>query len=207
LNINNSKKYRHIHLNKELAKLIDTRDSNIEKYKDYDLVFLIRNPFERLVSGFLNKYVYLDHDKNHIKNPNNCNTFFDFCNILSKNPESIDKLHFMPQTNGKGWEFYLLLGKPNIKYVIDTENVNDIKDLLDLDIKDLKLHFNQKKSNEKQNEKQNEKLFFTSYEELKQKNNIDYSNFYNSELKKIVYEIYKNDFNFFINKFNINYKI
>ena len=53
-------KYRHIHVNKELQVKIDKRDKNkIDIYKNYNIVMLIRNPYKRLVSGFLNKYVYI----------------------------------------------------------------------------------------------------------------------------------------------------
>ena len=62
--------YKHVHLNKELDSKINKRDINkLNIYKNYDILILIRNPYERLVSGFLNKYV----NELHYKNPNNCN--------------------------------------------------------------------------------------------------------------------------------------
>ena len=109
-------KYNHIHLNKELSVKIDKRDKKkIDIYKNYNIVMLIRNPYERLVSGFLNKYVGCEY-----KNPPNCNCFYDFCHILQKNPGKIDKHHFVKQTTGKGWDFYNELQRPNIKYILDT---------------------------------------------------------------------------------------
>ena len=46
-------KYPHIHANKELNKKFNKRDKNkIDIYKNYNIVMLVRNPYERLVSGF-----------------------------------------------------------------------------------------------------------------------------------------------------------
>lgn len=196
-NIHDPIKYSHIHLNKELRDLIDKKDNL--KYENYDLVLLIRNPYDRLASGFINKYV---SKKPHYKNPDNCKSFYDFCHILLNNPEAINKHHFEPQTSGEGWHFYNILGKPKIKYVFDTKDVNKIKTLLDLNIEDIKENYTKK------NEKSSfEKLYFLDYENLRKKKNQSYSNLYNSTLKKIVYEIYKNDFDFFNNVLNMNYSI
>ena len=202
-NIHNPIKYSHIHLNEELDELIDKNEDNL-KYKNYDLVFLIRNPYDRLASGFMNKYVNITKYKRpHYTSPDNCKSFHDFCHILLNNPKAIDKHHFEPQTSGKGWHFYNFLGKPKIKYVFDTKDVNEIKKLLDLSIEDVKTNYTKKKS-----EKSSfEKLYFLNYENLRKKKNQSYSNLYNSTLKKIVYEIYKNDFDFFNNVLNMNYSI
>ena len=202
-NIHDPIKYSHIHLNKELDKLIDKNEDNL-KYKNYDLVFLIRNPYDRLASGFMNKYVSFRKiaKKPHYKSPDNCKSFYDFCHILLNNPKAINKHHFEPQTTGKGWDFYSFLGKPKIKYVFDTKDVNEIKKLLDLSIEDVKTNYTKK------SEKSCfEKLYFLDYDDLRKREKITYSNFYNSTLKKIVYEIYKNDFDFFNNVLNMNYSI
>ena len=136
LHIDNPEKYKNIHLNEELKNLFDKYNKE-KNYKNYDIVMLIRNPYKRLVSGFLNKYV----NRLHYKNPPNSNCFKDFCHILYKNPDQIDKHHFEKQTTGKGWIFYNYLGKPKIKYVLDTKNVNDITNILGLNITYLKLNY------------------------------------------------------------------
>lgn len=201
-NIHDPVKYSHIHLNEDLDILIDKKDDNL-KYENYDLVFLIRNPYDRLVSGFMNKYVTPKGDgKPRYTSPDNCKSFYDFCHILLKNPKAINKHHFEPQTRGKGWMFYNFLGKPKKKYVFDTKDVNEIKKLLDLTIDDVKDNYSKKNEN-----LDNEKLYNLDYENLRKRKSVKYSNFYNNYLKKVVYEIYKNDFNFFKNVLNLNYSI
>ena len=160
---------------------------------------LVRNPYKRLVSGFLNKYV----NKLHYKNPPNCNCFYDFCRILQKNPEQIERRHFEKQTAHKGWDFYNELQRPNIKYILDTSKVNDIIKILGLNIPEIKKNYNNKKI--EKHEKKN--LWSLDYNNLRNLNNIDYSNFYNDDIKKIVYNIYKDDFIFLNNNLNLNYTI
>lgn len=203
-NINNDEKYKHIHLNEELKKKINVRNKNIDIYKDYSIVMLIRNPYERLVSGFINKYVQKKDGKtSHFKNPTNCNNFYDFCNILLKNPKKIDKHHFEKQTSDNGWYFYNELRKPYVKYILDTSNINDISKILGLSINTIKNNSNNKYSvKSKRN-----KLWLMNYEELNKNKKLNYSDFYNNELKNLVYKIYKDDFIFFSNNLNINFTI
>ena len=195
-------KYKHIHLNEELSVKFNKRDKNkIDIYKNYNIVMLIRNPYERLVSGFLNKYV----KRQHYKNPSNCNCFYDFCHILQKNPEKIDVGHFKKQTSGRGWIFYNELQRPNIKYILDTSKVNDITKILGLNIPEIKENCN--KVIEKDEEMKKTNCWSLDYNNLKNLNNMDYSNFYNDDIKKLVYNIYKDDFIFFNNNLNMNYTI
>lgn len=201
LKLQNSK-YRHIHLNKELREKINKRDQNkISIYKNYNIVMLIRNPYKRLVSGFLNKYV-----NNHYENPSNCNCFYDFCRILLKNPEKINKHHFDKQTCDIGWDFYNELQRPNIKYILDTSKVNDITKILGLNIPKIKENYHSRVS-EKNQEVKKTNCWSLDYNSLKNLDNINYSNFYNDDIKKLVYNIYKDDFIFFNNNLNMNYTI
>jgi len=198
LNIYDSNKYEKIHKNKELREFINVKKFESEIYKDYDIVMLVRNPYTRLVSGFINKYI--DFEK--YKNPDNCDSFLDFCNILSKYPNEIDKHHFEKQTTNKGWEFYLELGKPKIKYVLDTSQVNDLKKILNLKINDIKLN-----KTDKIEKYDNKNLWSKSYDSLKKIKNYNYFNFYNDDLKKLVYNIYEDDFIFFKDSLKIDYNI
>ena len=199
-NLDNNK-YLHVHANEELKVKINKRDKNkIDIYKNYNIVMLVRNPYERLVSGFLNKYV----DNKHYKNPSNCYCFYDFCRILLKNPEKIDRHHFEKQTTDEGWDFYNELQRPNIKYILDTSKVNDITKILGLNISEVKYNYNNKKI--AKDEKINKELWSLDYNNLINLN-IDYSNFYNDDIKKLVYNIYKDDFIFLNNNLNMNYTI
>jgi hypothetical protein len=199
-NINDKAKYKNIHINEEMKRKINYKKHCINKYKDYNIVMLIRNPYERLISGFLNKYVF----NNNFEKPTNCNCFFDFCNILQKNPNKINKHHFEKQTKGKGWKFYIELGKPKIKYLFETSQVNNLQEILGLNLKKLKMNFTH--INNDSIKKVN--LWNKNFEFLlENKEILNYPSFYNKNLKEIVYKIYKDDFTFFRNALNINYSI
>ena len=193
----------HIHLNKQIKRKINNNNNNkINIYKKYDILMLVRNPYERLVSGFLNKYV----NKLHYVNPPNCECFYDFCRILLENPEEINKNHFEKQTTGQGWDLYNKLQRPNIKYILDTSQVNDIAKILKLNLPEMKLNYNQKViKNDEEIEKTN--CSYLNYKSLRNLNTINYSNFYNDDLKKIVYNIFKDDFTFLNNELKMNYTI
>ena len=200
-NIENNKN-KDIHLNEELSVKIDKKDKNkMDIYKNYDIVMLIRNPYERLVSGFLNKYAFGTY-----KNPSNCNCFYDFCSILQKDPKKINKHHFEKQTKGKGWDFYNELQRPKIKYILNTSDVNDIRKILGLNIPEIKENYN-KKVIENNEEMEKTNLWSLDYKKLKKLNNINYFYFYNDDIKNLVYNIYKDDFMFFNNNLNMNYTI
>ena len=203
LNIDFSKN-KHVHKNKTLKKMIDKLPKNINYYKDYDILWLIRNPYERLVSGFLNKYINTQY-----KIPKNCNNFKDFCKILYNNSKKINKHHFENQTvHNNAWNFLNKLDKSKIKY-IETSQVNEISKILNININFV--HKNNSKQQNKTitNSKINE-LWLKTFKEvktLKKQKKINYSDFYNDELKKLVHKIYKNNFNYFNKNFNLHYDI
>lgn len=67
----------------------------LDHYK-YKIIIIIRNPYERIVSGFLNKYCS-GKRKLHNISPNQL-TFKKFVNELNKNGlTNIDRHHFTPQ--------------------------------------------------------------------------------------------------------------
>ena len=192
-----------IHKNKDLLSKSNKRDiKKIDIYKTYDIVMLVRNPYERLVSGFLNKYV-----PEHGEKILNCDSFHDFCHLISKDRKILSKdiLHHIDnQTSGLGWEFYNELQKPSVKYALDTSNVNDIAKILGMNIQDK--HFNYNKKKYVKDIKTNQNLGSLKYDKLKNISSINYSNFYNHDIEKLVYNIYKDDFIFFNNNLEMNYK-
>lgn len=201
-------KYAHIHVNKELQeKIKNSMKRKDEDYKNYDIAMLIRNPYERLVSGFLNKYVLNTH---YYKNPPNCNNFYDFCHALANTPEKIDEHHFENQT-AKNFDFYNKLNnRENVKYIIDTKNVNYFSKILDLNLSDIKLNDSQSyfmQEDGKSDKEEKQELWFLDYKSLCKLGKLNYSNFYNDELRKLVFKIYKDDFNFFSDSLNVNYTI
>lgn len=180
-------------INVHKSKFLNFKTNNQSSYKKdvkYDILFLIRNPYDRLVSGFVDKYV-----TGKLKNPKNCNNFEDFVNILLNTPNKIEYGHFTKQTSNKGWEFYKKLGKPKIKYVLETHEVNKMSDILQLNLQDI--HRMKSKWGDKVDKA---KLFACDYKTvLNTKGNFSVDQFYNNEIKRKVSIIYKDDFNFFKN--------
>jgi len=86
-----------------------TRDlpSNI---KEYTVVIICRNPYKRIVSGFLNKYRMDGPFRKSWKNDTiTFSTFVD--EVVKKNWEVIDKHHFIPQTREKFHEEKIMRAK------------------------------------------------------------------------------------------------
>ena len=124
---------------------------------------------------------------------------------IIKKPGQIDRNHFVKQTSDIGWDFYNELQRPNIKYILDTSKVNDIIQILGLNISEIKKNYNDKKIRE--NENINKEFWSLDYNSLRNIDNINYSNFYNDDIKKMVYNIYEDDFIFLNNNLNMNYTI
>ena len=166
---------------------------NYKMYKGYNLIIIGRNPYHKLVSGFLDKYVGEIYE-----NPDNCNNFEDFVNLLTKSknivPKNINQSHFKPQTNGRGFDLFNKIKKNNNRCVIiDIKDINSVANYINLNDKNI---VGRERSVKKKLNK--DKLWNLEYEELKNKK-LNYDNFYNDDLKKKVYNYYREDFDFFKN--------
>lgn len=160
---------------------------------DYEIILFIRNPYKRLISGFIDKY-----NKNgqyyHLWNINLKLNFANFVNKLIENSEVIDIHHFTPQTS----EHF----NNNIRYH---------KNLIIFEIEKINYSYLENKFNKKIPK---ELIEFRGGHENKAKKNIDktvynllieeYSNykpltkcFYNNNILKKVNKYYENDFIFF----------
>lgn len=182
------------------------------KFKTYKICLLYRNPYDRLVSGFINKYV---DNYPMYKTSTEWNTFEDFVNILYNNPEEIDFHHFTKQTSEIGWYFYKKTNKPKITLFYSVNEVNNICNLLDIPIFDPRQLFlsdfpikYQKKRNNRILYNDNTSLYNIPHNQLKQiikkyKFN-NYQLFYNDNITTMVNHIYKDDFIFF-NENNIHF--
>jgi len=185
---------------KEIYKnplILNKRDNqndfnNYKNYIGYNLIVIGRNPYYKLVSGFLDKYVNKIYE-----NPKNCNNFEDFVNLLtiSKNvvPRNINKAHFKLQTNGKGFELFNKIKDNNNVIIIDIKDINIVSKFINLKNLDLVAR---KRSVKKNTEIKSDNLWELNYEDIKDRK-VNYNNFYNNDLKNKVYNYYKNDFIFF----------
>lgn len=173
------------------------------------ILLFIRNPYKRLVSGFLNKYnpknnlYFIEWKKNKL-------TFRLFVEeLIENNFKMINEHHFTPQLS-ELWDDEKLNTRKNI--LIDIENINYeyIEKLYEKKIPREILNYKGITNIVKPN-----KLF----SELKLQGNIsdmelidyvdfevEYNLFYDDDLKKKVYNFYKKDFDYF-EKNDIHYDI
>lgn len=184
-NINNV-----IHTEKDFVEI--QKDIDISKYKT---VLFIRNPYRRLVSGFLQKY----HENGEFRNMWHCDTitFSKFVEILLKeNWNMIEKHHFCPQTSEDFNKIDVFKSK-SIK-IYDIENINYIyieglynkiipKELLCFKGGHERQTYNRIFENDVYN------LDMPVYYEF----DVSIEKFYNQDIKNKVLTYYKNDFDFF----------
>lgn len=175
------------------------------KYLNYKLIIFVRNPYERIISGFKEKYSNEWQKKNFLKRysipgiPYDKLTFRQFVNEMYNNKfKYIDKHHFNDQTKSK----YDFINHKDI-VVFDIKNI-DYYYISELFNKTITNDLKQKRGTHTNN---NKYLFNDQVYDLE---NIVYRNYkvplkyyFNSNLKRKVEKIYHNDFEF-LKKYNIN---
>lgn len=178
-NIENHK----LHIQCEYEKLPDD-------VENYTVIVFIRNPYERLVSGFLNTGIWLYNWKEPTT------TFTKFVNeLITHNWDQIDRHHFTPQTS----EFYhhelLSKSKKLILYDIkniDYENIEKIYNKkIPQSVRDFKGDHYQKTTTLM--EKPVYDLELNEYKEYK----VPTRFFYNQDIQSRVYHFYNYDFRYF----------
>jgi len=187
----NGKTDNKIHTNDESMKL------PIPIPEDYQVIIFIRNPYHRLVSGFIDKYAI--GREFHSRWPEKTKlTFTNFVKeVFSRNTKVIEWHHFTPQLS----EYYNdSVGNHTKLKIFDITNIDYsyLETLFGKTIPDQLLTFR----GLNQIVKSKTELTFNNpiYElpiEEYSNSDIDYYLFYNDELKQKVYEFYKKDFLFF----------
>jgi hypothetical protein len=176
--------------------------NNIE---NYITIIIGRNPYKRIVSGFLDLYRknnpryrnYWTHDKL---------TFSMFIDELEKKDwwNMVDYLHFSPQTimylENKQIDLNILKSKCIKFYDIENIDYSYIENLYNVKISEDVL--NKKHGHERQIAILNKEIVINNYVyDLEIDEYIDYNvdikYFYNEELKNKVFKFYEDDFNFF----------
>ena len=164
-----------------------------EKYK----IFLFcRNPYNRLVSGFLNKFVtdVPNYISKRIENIDEF-SFEDYVDFLEKNQntELVDEHHFGKQID------MVEMKKMKVNFIFDIENID--RKVLDEHFKKNSDLFQCTKINWNSTKKSNKKIphiFQMKTKALKKMMVFpDYSSFYNNKLKNKVRTIYETDFKYF----------
>lgn len=162
---------------------------NIEVFRSFKKILFYRDPFERMVSLYLDKLVYNDHLHEYFKiiHPNiniDSLTFKDFCDLLSVS-KNLGELHFVDQND------------PSISYdvVYNINNLNDtLKYLNDVYYSHMPHENDSLNVNVTQNDSTINNLYLIQSKELKNKPRFyNYKNFYNSDIAKSVSSIYHND--------------
>ena len=163
------------------------------EHKYYTKILFIRDPYKRIVSGFLDKYVAGVYSLD-IKNL----TFEKFVDELDNNKlENINRHHFTPQLS-EAHESSIQFDK-----IYDIENIDYdyIKKLFgkNIDIGDyIKTLYDDSFEG---------KAYGITLKELrKMQSKPPYGSFYNKKIKKKVYSFYKKDFLFF-EKYGFNYDV
>tara|TARA_B110000902_G_scaffold254406_1_gene318393 strand:+ start:180 stop:857 length:678 start_codon:yes stop_codon:yes gene_type:complete len=165
----------------------------------FRIYIFIRNPYERICSGFFNKYNEKHYIRKFWKNEKEL-TFKNFVNTITVEGigKQIETHHFTPQTT-VCWEDRLLESQ-NVKFI-------DIKDIIKVK-EDIYNELNKTIVSNKMNKKSKNYIanaYNIQIDELI-KMSPDYKCLYNHELKEKVYNFYKKDFEIF-KKFGFDYDI
>ena len=185
--LENGKMNNKIHEKKDCGKI----PNNIE---EYITIIITRNPYKRLISGFLDKYSekgqyrYLWKDK--------ILSFSKFVNeLVKKDNKTIEKHHFTPQTT-ENFNKKILMSKIFKIYDISKIDYKFIEKIYNIKINPCVIN---RKFGHERDIKKNilEKYVYDLPIEDYINYNINYNFFYNKDLKKKVFEFYINDFNFF----------
>ena len=179
--------------------------NNLPKNIDeYTVVIFIRNPYKRIVSGFLDKYKEGGEFRYRWKN--SLITFNDFIDeLISNNYSIINKHHFTPQTS-EAYNSNIKYAKNLKLYDICNIDYNYIGHLFDKTIPNNVKNF--KGTHTRNNLLQSSK--FTDVWNLNMSTYINYNienkYFYNKDIQNKVYNFYKSDFNWF-REYGIEYDI
>jgi len=170
--------------------------------ENYTTIIFIRNPYKRLVSGFLDKYETEGEFRKLWKYEKI--TFSMFVDeLLKKDWHMIEKHHFTPQTTEE-FNKKILLSKFFICYDIENINYHFIEQLYNIKIPLEVLH--KKDGHER---KKYEIIFYKYVYNLDMNDyycyNVDYKYFFNEELKNKLRIFYEEDFHFF-NEIGIYYE-
>lgn len=193
-----------LELHKNDIKIIDKEwENGLQSFKlsNYNnpiikhKILLTRNPYKRVVSMFTNKYLGRNTvDNLQKKFKINKNTFYDFVLKLKefKDNNNWPDIHLTPQ----------LFNYENNDILIKLENFENIRQIyINMSFNDLLQSVNNFLSKDygyinKTDNRDNSNIFigYKEYSDYYEGPWPDYKYFYDEDIKKLVYEIYKKDF-------------
>jgi hypothetical protein len=163
--------------------------------ENYTTILIIRNPYVRLVSGFLNKYNTFGVFRNRWKYEKI--VFFKFVDeLLNNNWNMIDRHHFTPQTTEDFNEH--IISRSKILKIYDLNNIDYIyiQELYNKEIPDTLLKF--RGGHERKLSSKTFRDYVYNMDMMEYYNyNVHINQFYNTELQNKVYNFYINDFIYF----------
>jgi len=171
-----------------------------EDIENYTTLIFSRNPYNRIVSGFLDKYSKNGSYRNLWTYP--LLTFTKFVDkLIDCDWNMIEQNHFAPQTTSQ-FDDRILLSKIIKFYDINNIDYEYIEQLYNIKIPDCVI--NKKEGHERitknleiwNNSSDNKYVYHLNIDDYIDYN-IDIKYFYNEEIKKKVFNFYINDFKFF----------
>lgn len=168
---------------------------------NYDVIIISRNPYDRLVSGYLDKY----NTKGQFihKLQNKTITFRKFVNLLG-NHKYIDKHHFIKQTS-EAFDTSITQSKSIKCFDLNNIDYNYLETLYNKKIPEELLKYKGGHDRKKTDQRTFKNIYDLNMNDY-YNYNVSYDQFYNEELKQKVYDFYKDDFEFFKN-YGLNYQI
>lgn len=171
-------------------------------HKDYKIIIIIRNPYDRIVSGFLDKYKHGSGAFRSKAKSLDPLTFTKFVNELDTNGTGsiIDTHHFCPQLS-ENWNDDIIIHK-----IYDIKNIDYkyIESLYGIVIPKEVLNFRGNHEN-KNTDTHNFENLFDVHNMLYKFSKTKTSEFFNLDLANKVTKFYKKDIEFF-NKHNFIYQ-
>lgn len=172
--------------------------------ENYTTIIICRNPYKRLVSGFLDKYKFNGEFRHMWKYKYITFSAFVY-ELLKSNWNVVEKNHFAPQISDNFDKNKILKSKCIKCYDIENIDYNFIEKIynkkIPLDI------LNKKEGHERKKYTNNYSGYVYNMYMYKYYNyNVDIKYFYDTKLKEQVHKFYEQDFIFF-NEFGFNYEL
>lgn len=194
--------------NNNVYNVIHTRNDHYNlpnNIEDYETLIFTRNPYKRIISGYLDKYnknAQFIHLWKHEKN-----TFSIFVDELIKHDwKMIEKGHFEKQT-GFCFDKYKITRSKSLKiYDIENNDYSYLEKLYEKKIPEKLLIFNLFGHERKNFDKNFEEPVYDLDIDIYYQYNVNTTFFYNEEIKNKVYNFYIDDFTFFKDN-GIDYEI